>query len=41
MELVQLADHGAHGNSHGIMLERNNVEALAVLTGWVARRVPA
>ncbi len=38
--LVRLADHGVHGNSHGIMLERNNVEALAVLTGWVADRLP-
>ena len=32
VELVRLADHGVHGNSHGIMIERNNVEALAVLT---------
>ena len=38
--LVRLADHGVHGNSHGIMLERNNVEALVVLTGWVADRLP-
>jgi pimeloyl-ACP methyl ester carboxylesterase len=39
VELVQLADHGVRGNSHGIMLERNNVEALAVLTGWVRRKL--
>jgi pimeloyl-ACP methyl ester carboxylesterase len=39
VELVQLADHGVRGNSHGIMLERNNAEALAVLTEWVERRL--
>ena len=39
MDLVQLADHGVHGNGHGIMIERNNAEALAVLTGWVGRRL--
>lgn len=39
VELVQLADHGVHGNSHGIMIERNNAETLAVLTDWVARRL--
>jgi pimeloyl-ACP methyl ester carboxylesterase len=40
VELIQLADHGVHGNSHGMMLERNNAEVLAVLTRWVAERVP-
>ena len=30
-----------HGNSHGIMLERNDGEALAVLTRWVEARVTA
>jgi pimeloyl-ACP methyl ester carboxylesterase len=39
VELVQLADHGVRGNAHGIMIERNNEETLAVLTGWVANRV--
>lgn len=39
VELLQLADHGVHGNSHGMMLERNNDEALAVLTRWVERRL--
>jgi pimeloyl-ACP methyl ester carboxylesterase len=38
VELMQLADHGVHGNAHGIMIERNNVETLAVLTRWVARQ---
>ncbi|HTU87782.1 MAG TPA: alpha/beta fold hydrolase [Solirubrobacteraceae bacterium] len=39
VELIQLADHGVHGNSHGIMIERNNAETLAVLTRWVASRL--
>jgi len=39
VELVQLADRGVSGNSHGIMIERNNVETLAVLTAWVERRL--
>ena len=39
VDLVRLADHGVHGNGHGIMMERNNAEALAVLTGWVAERL--
>jgi pimeloyl-ACP methyl ester carboxylesterase len=36
VELLRLADHGVHGNSHGIMLERNHADALAALTSWVA-----
>ncbi len=39
VELVQLAEHGVHGNSHGMMLERNNAEVLAVLTRWVASKL--
>ena len=39
VELVRLADHGVHGNAHGIMIERNNADTLAVLTGWVAARL--
>jgi hypothetical protein len=39
VELVQLADHGVHGNAHGVMIERNNVEVLAVLTSWVVNRL--
>jgi len=34
-ELVRLADHGVRGNGHGIMIERNNVATLGVLTRWV------
>ena len=39
VELVRLADHGVHGNAHGIMIERNNAEALAVISDWVAARL--
>jgi pimeloyl-ACP methyl ester carboxylesterase len=39
VDLVRLADHGVHGNGHGMMMERNNAEALAVLTDWVAQRL--
>jgi pimeloyl-ACP methyl ester carboxylesterase len=38
-ELIQLADHRVHGNAHGIMLERNNAEALAVLSRWAAEKL--
>ena len=36
-ELVRLADHGVHGNGHGMMLERNNEQALAVITAGSPR----
>ncbi|MBV9336589.1 MAG: alpha/beta fold hydrolase [Solirubrobacterales bacterium] len=39
VELVQLGERGVHGNAHGIMLERNNGEALAVVTRWVAENL--
>ncbi len=39
VELVRLADHGVHGNSHGIMIERNNADTLAVITRWVADKL--
>ena len=38
-ELVRLADHGVHGNGHGLMLERNHEQALAVITRWVRTRL--
>lgn len=41
VEQVQLADHGVHGNAHGVMIERNNEQVLAVLTGWVSRKLGA
>jgi pimeloyl-ACP methyl ester carboxylesterase len=39
VELVQLADHGVHGNAHGVMIEKNSADVLGVLTRWVAARV--
>jgi pimeloyl-ACP methyl ester carboxylesterase len=39
VELVRLADHGVHGNGHAMMLERNNSQALGVLTDWVERKL--
>ena len=41
VELVRLADNGVHGNGHGIMIERNNEDTLAVITRWVAARLAA
>jgi pimeloyl-ACP methyl ester carboxylesterase len=38
-ERLRLADHGVHGNGHGMMLERNNRETLGVLLDWIDRRV--
>lgn len=34
-EHVRLADRGVRGNGHAVQFERNNVEALAVLTRWL------
>ncbi len=41
VERVRLADHGVHGNGHGMMMERNNREALQVILDWLGRRLPA
>jgi hypothetical protein len=38
VEHIQLGEHGVHGNAHGVTIERNNAEVLAVLTSWVASR---
>ncbi|WP_300643680.1 alpha/beta fold hydrolase [Nocardioides sp.] len=34
--LLRLEEHGIEGNGHGMMLETNNVEVLAVITDWLA-----
>jgi pimeloyl-ACP methyl ester carboxylesterase len=39
VDRVRLADHGVHGNGHGMMFERNNRETLGVLLEWIADRV--
>jgi pimeloyl-ACP methyl ester carboxylesterase len=33
---IRLAEHGVHGNGHGMMFERNNREVLDVLLRWLA-----
>jgi pimeloyl-ACP methyl ester carboxylesterase len=38
VDRLRLADHGVHGNAHGMMLERNNREVLDVILRWLARR---
>lgn len=38
VDLLRLAEHGVHGNSHGMMFERNHREVLAVITGWLSGR---
>lgn len=35
VDLIRLADHGVHGNGHGMMFERNNREVLGVLLDWI------
>jgi hypothetical protein len=39
VERVRLADHGVHGNGHGMMMEKNNREALQVILDWLDRRL--
>jgi pimeloyl-ACP methyl ester carboxylesterase len=34
-ERLDLAAHGVHGNGHGVMLERNNREALGPILDWL------
>ena len=36
---LHLPDHGVRGNGHGIMLERNNREALGVILEWLEANV--
>ena len=38
---VKLADHGVKGNSHVMMIEKNNKESAAVIAKWLAKAVPA
>jgi hypothetical protein len=39
VDRVRLAEHGVHGNGHGMMLERNSREALGVVVDWLERRL--
>ena len=38
---VRLADHGVKGNSHVMMIEKNNRESAAVIAKWLAKTLPA
>jgi pimeloyl-ACP methyl ester carboxylesterase len=33
---IRLAEHGVHGNGHGMMFERNNRDVLGVILRWLA-----
>ena len=35
--LLRLADQGILGNGHGMMMEKNNAEVLAVIEGWISK----
>ncbi len=34
---LRLGDLGIHGNGHAMMLDKNNAEVAAVLSGWIAK----
>jgi hypothetical protein len=36
---LRLAEHGLHGNGHGMMLEKNNREVLQVILDWLGRKL--
>ncbi len=36
-EFMNIADHGVHGNGHGLMLEANNREAAQPIIEWIAQ----
>ena len=38
---IKLADAGIHGNGHMMMLEKNNMDIAAVMSGWLAKALPA
>jgi pimeloyl-ACP methyl ester carboxylesterase len=38
---IRLADRGIHGNSHVLMLEKNNNESAAVIAQWLDETLPA
>ena len=38
---IKLADIGIHGNSHVMMLEKNNRQIAAVIAGWLDKTLPA
>jgi pimeloyl-ACP methyl ester carboxylesterase len=40
-ELMALAEHGVHGNGHGLIYERNSDAALAPVLEWLTRKTEA
>ncbi len=38
--VIKLADLGIHGNSHVMMLEKNNKEIAAVIASWLDKTLP-
>jgi hypothetical protein len=38
---IRLADIGIHGNSHVMMLEKNNREIAGVIAQWLDKALPA
>jgi pimeloyl-ACP methyl ester carboxylesterase len=38
---IRLADRGIHGNSHVLMLEKNNKDSAAVIEQWLDHALPA
>jgi hypothetical protein len=38
---IRLADIGIHGNSHVMMLEKNNKDIAAVIAQWLDKALPA
>ena len=37
---IRLADRGIRGNSHVLMLEKNNAESAAVIAQWLEQALP-
>jgi hypothetical protein len=40
LDWIRLAELGIHGNSHVMMLEKNNKEIAAVIAQWLDKAVP-
>jgi len=38
--VIRLADVGIHGNSHVLMLEKNNRQIAGVIAGWLNKALP-
>jgi pimeloyl-ACP methyl ester carboxylesterase len=38
-DLVQLGEHGIHGNGHMMMIEKNNLEVARLIADWISQHV--